>query len=654
MRLGTLVAAIMIFALGGAASCVHRDWSAKVSDFGPQLEPRSPESTVAPKKIDWSREVMYFMLVDRFSNGNEQNDGAGNSASHVKPGSLPQEQHLKSYQGGDLQGILNKLDYLKEMGITALWISPVMKNDGREFLGWWPYHGYHPYDHYALEEHFGDIALLKKLVNEAHRREMKVVLDMVYNQVSPHHPWVRDSENWEKKGFKSWFHPHSGTDDSTSIRNWYDQNELETKELYGLPDFNQDNPNVYAFLLDVSRYWVQQTGADGFRLDAVKHINQGFWRRINADMHKLYGKDFLMLGEVFDGDPKYLSGYQGLGFNALFDIPLYYTIRGVFASGNSMETLSDQLLRNMKIYGDTELKSTLIDNHDVVRFSYLAEKNVKEKIRLAMSFVGALNGLPVLYYGTEVALEGGADKDSAGQSTDYLNRRMFPWDRVPSESQKGGTIDFLKRLFTFRKTHKSLYGGKFVELAKNPCSYAFAKVAADDVAVAVFNNCGDAQKLEIPVRYDILKNGEVLTEFLEGKTITVADGKLSLELPPLTSRIYAFAPTTARQLPADYDVAVSATSLVGGDFTKVVFQFKPTEPGVTSVFLAGDFNGWNAKRDAMKFNADAGRWELLFPLKKGRYQYKFVLNGDKWVTDAKADEFAPDPYGGKNSIIVVK
>ncbi|MBC7186566.1 MAG: hypothetical protein H5U38_05990, partial [Calditrichaeota bacterium] len=246
--------------------------------------------------------MIYFVLIDRFCDGDTSNNRGRVPASHrLWDGDSAHLGWLKTYQGGDLQGVINKLDYLQELGVTAIWLSPVYDNSDSSFMGWWPYHGYQPVDFFSVEEHFGTVDLLRELVSEAHRRGMKVILDIICNHVAPDHPWVANPDNWQRRGYRHWFHPHSGADASTSINNWQDQVQLETRELHGMPDFAQENPHVYDFLLDMSKYWIQQTDCDGFRLDAVKHAPKAFWRRYCADLHRFAGPDFLLLGEVFEG-----------------------------------------------------------------------------------------------------------------------------------------------------------------------------------------------------------------------------------------------------------------------------------------------------------------------------------------------------------------
>lgn len=416
-----LLLLIVVLALAVLSGCGRR--------YGPRHVPyvHATRATHWHEGIDWRDEVIYFVLIDRFCDGDSTNNHGRVPASHRRwHGHPAHAEQLKTYQGGDLQGVRDRLDYLRDLGVTAIWLSPVYDNSDSSFMGWWPYHGYQPVDFFSGDEHFGTLQLLRHLVEEAHRRGTKVILDIVSNHVATDHPWVKDCENWHRRGYKHWFHPHSGKDASSSINNWQDQTQLETRELHGFPDLAQENPRVYEFLLDMSKYWIEQTRCDGFRLDAVKHIPKIFWRRYRSDIHRFAGPDFLLLGEVFDGRIDYLAEYATLGFNALFDIPLYYTINRVFAQGASASLLSTHLRTNQARLGST-LLSPLIDNHDVARFSYWAGEGAKEKLSLALTFLLTHEGLPMLYYGTEVALEGGPPVDPVtGTSQDYLNRMMMP------------------------------------------------------------------------------------------------------------------------------------------------------------------------------------------------------------------------------------
>lgn len=628
------------------------------ADCGPKLPQRAlPVSPLPPKQIDWRKEIIYFLLIDRFADGDTSNNSVGDLNSHKKfiEGSKNYED-LKTYQGGDILGVISKLDYIKSTGATAIWLSPVYENSDSAFMGWWPYHGYHPTDHFAVENHFGDMKTLKRLVNEAHARGLKVILDTVYNQVGPNHSWVKDSINWKEKGFSKWFNPHSGKDESTSIKDWENQTELETKELFGLPDLRQENEHVYQYLLDMSKYWIDSTGADGFRLDAVKHINQKFWRRINADLHDRYGKDFLMLGEVLHGDPKYMAKYQGDGFNALFDIPLYFDMRRVFAEGNSMEVLSGRILEDARVYkSDGAIWSTLLDNHDLVRFAYAAKDSVREKIKNAITFLAAFNGIPVIYYGTEVALQGGPITNDKGEGTDYLNRRFMPWEKVAAETKRGGIAEHMAAVFEFRKRTPSLYSGKFLELYKDACVYVFAKVGELETSVAAFNNCVEKQTVSVPLRYAMAVKGDAFADFRNERVLKVEKSAFSIELDGYSSNVFKGTNRQKNVLPSDYELGVALSQVSKVGFVTVNFVFTPLEKyvGASSVAIAGDFNGWNPSSNQMQKSADGKNWQISTQMRQGRHPYKFVINGKDWVEDHNAKIFEGDGVGGRNSVVVV-
>ena len=639
------------FAQKSSAEKSSAEQSSPNTLWGPRLPHRAPQATsVKPKDIDWKREIVYFLLVDRFADGDTSNNNAAGPKSHKKfEEKLGNFEDLKTYQGGDLLGIIAKLDYLKDLGVTAIWLSPLYQNPNENFLGWWSYHGYHPLDHFSVEKTFGDMELVRKLVNEAHARGMKVILDTVYNQVAVQHPWVQDPKNWNDKGFSKWFHELSGKDDKTSIHNWEDEWELENRELYGLPDLKQDNPNVYDFLLDMSRYWIENTGADGFRLDAVKHINSNFWQRITSDLYKLYGKNFLMLGEVFHGDTKVLVRHQNDGFNALFDIPLYFDIRRVFAEGNSMEVLSNRILEESKVYSHKILWSTLIDNHDLERFSYVAKDHIREKIKNATTFLAVMNGLPVLYYGTEIALTGGPSNDGKGNGTEHLNRRMMDWGKVEIEKKPDGLITYMKNLFALRRSKKSLYDGKFVEFYKDPCVYVFAKVSEKEASLAAFNNCSVKQKVRVPVRYNLFTEGAELPEFRGTNKTKISDTALNLSLEAYSSEVYNSNNVNLSEFPKDFEMSVPVSIGSGSDFVQHRFVFEV--PKATSVSVAGDFNGWNPKAHQMTQNQNTKKWEILVTMKRGKHPYKFVINGSEWLIDSTATVFENDGVGGKNSVL---
>ncbi len=601
------------------------------------------------KHIDWSRENIYFLLIDRFHNGDPGNDAGNHPASYV-PYDPQQKNHeaLKTYQGGDLQGVIDRLDYLHGLGVTTLWLSPVFDNSDSSFMGWWPYHGYHPIDFYSVDEHFGDMALLKRLVQEAHGRGMKVLLDMIYNHVAPDHPWVTDMRLWEDAGYKHWFHPHSGSDGSTSIQDWGDQEQLEKRELNGLPDLDQANPEVYAFLFDVSKYWITETNCDGFRLDAVKHISPDFWRRICADLHAFAGEDFLLLGEVFAGETDYVARYENLGFNALFDIPLYYTINRVFAQGGVMPLLSEQTAQNRAAYKNV-LLSQVIDNHDVARFSHWAGTDAGEKMRMALAYAFSQPGIPMLYYGNEVALEGAAAAhEQTGSGQDYLNRLPMPWERVAGAD--ADLVDYTRRIVQLRHAHAALRSTNLAEVYQDYGVYAYVKYTAEEALLLVFSNSSVAESRAIPLPRGVFAAPSSWRELLDGGLHRSENDTLHLALAPYEVMILSpqdhWRPHKLIAMPWRCDF----TPRISADMKWITFSYSGQ---AQSVVVAGDFNGWSAATHPLT-RSPYGVWEVSLPLKKGRYRYKLVLDGSRWLPDPGAAESELDPYGDQNSVISVE
>ncbi len=456
-----------------------------------RVENKTPVAT-----SPWNKEIIYFPMTDRFYDGDLQNDYGVDPNNPV------------AFHGGDLQGLIDKLDYIKSLGVTTLWISPLADNTGEAQLGdfhGWGYHGYWIRDHYKVEEHQGDLQTARRLVEEAHKRGLKVVLDVVLNHVGPDHPFVSDPSKY------NWFH-HFG-----DITDWNDQHQVEVGRIGYLPDLDQDNPEVYNYLLDNTVWWIDQLGVDGVRLDAVKHINKGFWRRFIPDLKRRVGRDLFVVGEVLHGSVDYVAPYQEAGIDYLFDMPLYFTITDVFAKGASARLLGARFAEDSKYKDPTKLV-TFIDNHDFPRFYTQAGEGEEGRLRLklALAFLMTIRGLPAVYYGTEVAMPGGGDPD---------NRRMMDFSRDPDLRK------YFARLTSIRREYAPLQMGSQLEMWQDDKVYAFARQYEGDEVVAVFNNGDGVEKRHIPLRAEsYLKDGIVMRDLLSGRTLTIRNGHLDVEL----------------------------------------------------------------------------------------------------------------------------
>lgn len=392
---------------------------------------------------DWRDQILYQIVVDRFDNGDPTND--------IQDGIGPEPGALERFQGGDWRGIRTRLDYLERLGVTALWLSPPYANVSRTERedG---YHGYWPADFTRANPRFGTLEELRGLVRDAHERNMLVILDVVPNHAGRVFAYDLDADGEVDEGEVEppfadppydvpllWTHrPRLWTRDGSGVRarltlgdmhfHRHGRGDLAVqvqKELgdfpSGLRDLHTERAEVVDALVETHVWWVEQTDVDGFRIDAVPHAGRLFWtefcRRLRARLAEL-GKDrFLLLGEVFSGDPETLAEYTELHqLDAAFAFDLKVDlIDGVILEGRPPSTAVGALSDHAAIFpasgqpngiGSSPWQARVIfaDNHDVWRLR--GELDDPLAAEIAMTVVFTVDGIPNLYYGTEQALDG--------------------------------------------------------------------------------------------------------------------------------------------------------------------------------------------------------------------------------------------------------
>lgn len=464
-----------------------------------------PVGAVEKEERKWQDETIYFLMVDRFNNGDSTNDFKINADDSL------------SYHGGDFQGIIDQLDYLKEMGFTAIWLTPIFDNADKG------YHGYWINDFYKTEEHFGSMDTFKKLVNEAHNRDMKVILDFVANHVSPSHPWVTDPEK------KSWFHQNK------EITNWEKQQDIENGWIYGLPDLAQENPEVENYLLDAAEWWIKETDIDGYLLDAVKHVPLTFWEKL-AKRVKETKEDFYLIGEVWENDPNYIAKYDKAGIDGFVDYPLYEHLRTAFAKPDqTLNWLFTNYKRNEVLYEEPYLMGTFIDNHDTPRFTQdIAQNNQNPGTRwkLALTYMYTTPGIPIVYYGSEIALNGGDDPD---------NRRQMNF-RTDEE-----LIDYIKKIGELRGQLPSLTRGTMELLHEGEGMAVYKRVYQDEVSIIALNNTSKTQNVTLTSKE--LEPGKELRGLLENDLVRSEDDRYELIIDREKAEIYVLAEKTGLNIP---------------------------------------------------------------------------------------------------------
>jgi glycosidase len=400
--------------------------SAGVSTFDFTIN--APLPTAGRFKGFDANDVIYLIMPDRFADGDTSNDDPAVSRG------LHDRAKARRYHGGDLEGVREKLPYLKELGVTAIWLTPIYDNtnvlDRKEVYDNDPttaYHGYHAIDYYAVDEHFGNVDDYRKLVDAAHAQGLKVIMDMVANHTSAYHPWVEDSPT------PTWYNGTAAHHLANTWQVWTLADPLATpamtkSTLEGwfidiLPDLNQNDPEVARYIVQNTLWWVGVSGIDGIRQDTWPYVPRTFWRDWMTAIKRQYPR-MRFVGEVLDGDPTLVSffqggrpGYDGVDdkVDALFDYPLHYMMRNAFAQGKSLRDVS-MLLGKDRLYPNAGALVTLFGSHDVPRF--MGETGATTKgLELAFTFLLTSRGTPLIYYGDEIAMTGGGDPD---------NRRDFP------------------------------------------------------------------------------------------------------------------------------------------------------------------------------------------------------------------------------------
>ncbi|MTH53289.1 alpha-amylase [Bacillus mangrovi] len=452
-----------------------------------------PDEALA-KTDDWQGERIYFLMVDRFANGDPANDL---DADRDDP---------SAYHGGDFKGITKRLDYIKEMGFTAIWLTPIFENEGKG------YHGYWISDFRKAEEHFGTMEEFKTLVKEAHKRDIKVLLDFVVNHTGYQHEWLTDPDK------KDWFH------EEQEITNWEDQKQLEDNWLYGLPDLDQENAEVRKYLLDTAKWWITETDIDGYRLDTVRHVPKDFWTEFSKEV-KSVKKDFFLLGEVWSEDPAYLAEYEKTGIDSFVDYPFYEEASEIFSKlGTSAGPLVDVWKRNEHYYDSPHLLGTFLDNHDNIRFTRKALINQEPpgtRWKLGLTYLFTAPGIPILYYGSEIALDGAEDPD---------NRRMMDF-RADEE-----LIQYIGKLNKIRSAEPALTKGKMEKLYDRNGLTVLKRTYKGETLVTAINNSDQTAEAIIPAAE--LADDKVLTGLLAGEEAKNKNGEFELVLNRESAEVY--------------------------------------------------------------------------------------------------------------------
>ena len=482
-------------------------------------------------------DVIYLLMPDRFANGDPSND------SPPEFGGPADRKSLRAYHGGDLRGVRDRLPYLKGLGVTGIWMTPISRNTGP---GAGSYHGYGATDFYALEPRFGSMAEFKDLVDEAHTIGIKVVQDQVANHCGPNHPWVRDPPT------KTWFNyldrvprPRNNFD-IAGLADPYSRPRRRDVPLRGwfagsLPDFDQDDALVTDYLIQNALWWIGMTGIDGIRQDTYPYVDRPFWEKWQTAIDRQY-PELVVVGEVTAPTPAVLSFFDGgvrrygvdTKLKSLLDFPLQGAVRQVFAQGQPMTRLVEILAQD-SLYRQPEKLVLFVGNHDQGRMLTAAKGDIS-KLLMAQTFTLTTRRTVHLYYGDEIAMEGGNDPN---------NRQDFPggWsgDAVNAFTSAGRTgnaaivYERMRELLHFRQAHPALRRGGLMQLLANQDQYAYLRSSPEEHVLVVLNRAGSAKPVQIDVDDLAIPDGQRFQPLGAGiPEVVVKGGKVILEEPKET------------------------------------------------------------------------------------------------------------------------
>jgi len=482
--------------------------------------------------------IIYSLMIDRFNNGDKSNDNPVKHDSLFAPA---------NYQGGDIQGIIAKMEdgYFDKLGVNAFWISPVVDNTNNAYQEYpaphrfyTGYHGYWPVSANKVEEHFGDMNLVKKLVGQAHQKNVNVYLDYVAHHVH--------QEHWMWKDHRDWFGTFNLPNGRLNLRLW-DEYRLTTWFEPYMPSFDfAGSYEALEFMTDNAVWWLKITGADGFRHDAVKHVPNEFWRLLTKKLKKEIGapqnKDVYQIGESFGGIDMIASYVNNGQLSAQFNFNLYDVAIPTFLDEKATFKLLDyQMQKSFQVFGYNNLMGNIMDSHDKIRYMAYADGDLAindgragdfawnnppkvddpksyDKLKLHLAYILTIPGVPIIYYGDEIGMTGAADPD---------NRRMMRFDSELNQNEKQ-TFEDVSKLIHIRKEHPALRYGDFLTLQADENVYAYLRSDMNERILTVINKNSNEKKLEftIPGMYKVSKAKDLVT----GKEFEIKNNRVTFDV----------------------------------------------------------------------------------------------------------------------------
>lgn len=485
-----------------------------------------------------SSDVLYLIMPDRFANGDKSND----IIEGMKEDKIDRNEQYARH-GGDFKGISNNLDYISDLGVTAIWLNPIQENDMKEGS----YHGYAITDYYNVDKRFGSNEEFVELVEKSHQKGLKIVMDMIFNHCGSEHffftdkpsdDWFNNSKEYEQTSYKTitQYDPYvANSDKSYAVDGWF----VET-----MPDLNQKNRHVLRYLIQNSIWWIEYAGINGIRQDTHPFADFDGMAQWCAEVTDEY-PDFNIVGETWYSNSPAIAYWQkdsklaaprNSNLKTVMDFPLLLSMSKAFDEETNWENGLHRLYETLSqdiVYPDPENILIFLDNHDTSRFFTSEEQtNDFNRYKQAMAFLLTTRGIPQIYYGTEILMP------ALKQEGDGYLRRDFPggWEGdIQNAFTNNGRTDkqnkaynYTKKLLDWRKGNKVIANGSLKHFSPHDGIYVYERKLGDKSVVVVMNGTSENKTVDLS-RYIEVISGVNAKDIISDKTL---DLSTTLDIAP--------------------------------------------------------------------------------------------------------------------------
>lgn len=467
-----------------------------------------------------NKDVIYLIMADRFCDGNPANNTIGDSLDNYS------SDDLNGRKGGDIEGIISKLDYINQLGVTALWVTPMLENNM-----YMSYHGYAATDLYKIDPRFGTNELYKRLVKEAHSKNLKVILDHVSNHIGINHPWINDLP------MPDWINGKPG-DHKPANHNKLTLHDIHSDSITMsatwegwftnyMPDLDQRNPYLKNYLIQNTLWWIEYSGIDGIREDTYPYADQ-YYLSEWAQAIFIEFPNFNIVGEIWTGTPAFLAAYQGNNkFNSkinshlpsVTDFALSDALRSYLSGEKGLVNIYETIVQDF-LYSDPYSLLTFFDNHDISRGLFVANENV-ERFKIALSILLTTRGIPKLFYGTELGMVGDEHHGNirstfpGGFESDTINA----FTKSGRTEFQNETYNYVTELLSIRSKYPALQSGKLLHFYPYNDQYIYFRILDDQKIMVVINNNDEQRSLDLSYVKHIIGENDVLTNIKTGERI---------------------------------------------------------------------------------------------------------------------------------------